>query len=311
MDNEYNDETIRISPPIIPERHTIEIRPGMPRTGEPPRIDGPSRPLDPNAPLSEIDDLDELIDYHLDFMSGGSGAGGAGRGRIGSSAAFPFRRGFPSVDEISTYVTFRGHAPWGIGISKNGLALYSAYLISKNAKLGRDECKASAHQFLVLHQFHHFLVDRAVSTLEGVLLLAGEPKNLWEPFHHKHRIDALEESAACAYAVRCCTHKSAHKTKATTNLVLQLIAAQPTAYRHVTKAGEIQSATGPISHQKAISELLSSYLKSASPHRGAANERQPGLHALMQYRDDLAGVDGDPFMNTPSSRHTTVGVTIA
>ena len=51
---------------------------------------------------------------------------------------------------------------------------------------------------------------------------------------------------------------------------------------------EIKTSAGPVSHQQAVSELLSEYIRDR-------NGRALGLHGLMLYKNHLKGTNGDHY----------------
>ena len=52
----------------------------------------------------------------------------------------------------------------------------------------------------------------------------------------------------------------------------------------------IKTSAGPVSHQQAVSELLSEYIRDR-------HGRALGLHGLMLYKNHLKGTDGDHYFS--------------
>lgn len=200
--------------------------------------------------------------------------------------------GFPAVDEISQYATFRNAVPrqgkspgfWGIIVSEEGWRLYTAVLNSLYPNSTFDECSIAAWRFIVTHQTHHFLVDRSVAAIESVFELVGFKYNrrLWENFHSRftpHGFSALEESSCCAYSLR--------QSGAQRKYFWALTCAQPTGYRNVTRDGKKLIAGPPdLSHQQAVDQLLAEYF---SPTPGA---RLTNVHGLVLYSDSDSETKG-------------------
>lgn len=195
----------------------------------------------------------------------------------------------PSVDEISTYWSFRNSGNWGIAVSKNGLYQYAYCIQDNDLSLTHTQVVSVARTFIVEHQVHHFLIDRAVCTLEAVLGISGGTNrgfSHWEKFQSKLRgsrvsYSPLEESLSCAYARR-----QLKKGESTSGFAT-LLGHQPPGYHIMSDDGsKIETTPGPVSHQQAVSELLSEYIR-------ARNGRGLGLHGLMLYKNHLNGTDGD------------------
>jgi hypothetical protein len=94
---------------------------------------------------------------------------------------------------------------------------------------------------------------------------------------------SLEESASCAYSLRHVSDADAAWT---------LTSLQPVGYAETEKSGsKILLTSAALSHQKAVTRLLSMYLDSAT------YLRQPGLHNLMQYENNKKGLRGDLYFN--------------
>jgi hypothetical protein len=169
-----------------------------------------------------------------------------------------------------------------------------AYLIQENdLSLSLIQALRVARTFIVEHQVHHFLIDRAVCTLEAALSISGDINrgfSHWEKFHNKLRrsgepYSSLEESLSCAYARRQLKKNESAKDFAT------LLRYQPQGYQLMNDDGsKIVTSAGLISHQQAVSELLSEYIRDRYG-------RALGLHGLMLYENHLKGTDGDHFFS--------------
>lgn len=299
-------EIPEIQKPEAPERHRIEIWPGKPPENLPIPLKG--RPY-------QVEDLPEELSQELKLNPGGARGGNpnnpnppSGTGIHGGNPNNPIppsgtsTRGdgsksdknpivLPSVDEISTYWSFRNSDNWGIAVSKNGLYQY-AYCIQENdLSLTLTQAVNVARTFIVEHQVHHFLIDRAVCTLEAVLGISGGTNrgySYWEKFHSKLRgshvpYSPLEESLSCAYARR-----QLKKDESATGFAT-LLGHQPPGYQQMSDDGsKIKTSAGLVSHQQAVSELLSEYIRNR-------NVRALGLHGLMLYKNHLKGTDGDHY----------------
>ncbi len=301
-----------ISPgePIVPERREIYFTPGRPRE-EPPIELNPNPPQEVPEPAPEIPEPPKEL---LENIRGGRNGKPPKRpttfrdffgGSVPPSyqQAFGGNDAFPSVDQVSQYHSFRnGLKPhqkdraFGISVRTSGYQLYAIAVKAHHSDTPWQQCCDAAWRFIVSHQVHHFLVDRAVSTLEGALMIAGSGhRHLWECFHRDERpFSALEESACCAYSLRHAPKKSLAST---------LVHLQPADYDPMSSDGRsIGSAPNDLSHQKAISRLLSQYLEPTTPYR------QSGLHGLMQYEDHKKGTKGDLYFRFPDGGFDTIKV---
>ncbi len=289
MSNEF-PEIPEIQKPESPERHPIEIWPGKPPKSSPIPLEGRPHRVDEFP-----EELSREPEPSTERVRGGnpnnpnppSGTGTRGDG--GKSDGNPIR--LPSVDVISTYWSFRNSDKWGIAVSKNGLYQYAFCIQENDLSLNLKQAVSVAQTFIVEHQFHHFLIDRAVCTLEAVLSISGGTNygySHWEKFHSKLRgshmpYSSLEESLSCAYARRQLKKGESAKGFET------LLGHQPQGYQLMNGDGsKIVTSGGLVSHQQAVSELLSEYIRDR-------NGRALGLHGLMLYKNHLKGTDGDPF----------------
>ena len=292
MNSEYgnNPEIPEIPNPIKPERSPIEIWPGRPRESTPVPLEGPG------IPVREADA--ESTHPTPQTQSGGSGRGGRGSKQppmASDPSKFPFGQfgpteptepTIPSVDEISLYWSFRNNSDFGIAVSKTGLNQYAIEISRKHSSISYDQALEIADHFAVQHQVHHFLIDRAVASMEA---LTGN--SLWLQFQEissntKHGYSPLEESLSCAYARRQTSNTDFIKGFDV------LLALQPSGYQLCNAEGtKIKTQGGLVTHAQALSTLLSSYAQRTEKPR----ERIIGLHGLMLYKNHIIGTNGDLF----------------
>jgi hypothetical protein len=283
--------------PIVSKPTEIEITPGRP-PGERPLEIEPRRVWRVTDPAPALPEPERQL--------GDSGRGNRKPPRAPTSVEdafggnFPPSHGyligvygrFPSVDEVARYYSFRSgsnprnkHRAFGITVRESGYLLYASLVRHYHPRLSWPRCCEAAWRFIVTHHVHHFLVDRAVLTMEGVLRIAGcYSHDLWQAFHFQMQpFSSLEESASCAYSLR---HVSDSEPAWT------LTTLQPAGYAETDKTGtKIESTLGKLSHQKAVSRLLSLYVDTTT------SLRQTGLHNLMQYENNRRGLRGDLFFN--------------
>ena len=283
--NEENPVSPEIPQPIFPEPRWIEIWPGVPTEKKPVPLEGPGHGV------REVNDPQPS--HTPQPQTGGSGKGGRGSNLPPAPSYAPknddddaFGAKFPSVDEVSNYWSFRDHKKFGIAVSKKGLDLYAAEVVRKNPTISAVDARLIAEDFIVQHQFHHFLVDRAVATLESIL-----GRERWLPMQHnfsrsRSGFSALEESLSCAYARRQIKSEISKKGFKT------LLELQPKGYQLCTEDGvKIKTTGGAVTHKQALSTLLSGYAQQTeTPHA-----RSLGLDGLMLYKSHLNGTGGDPY----------------
>ena len=283
--NEENPVIPEIPQPIFPEPRWIEIWPGVPTEKKPVPLEGPGHGV------REVNDPQPS--HTPQPQTGGSGKGGRGSNLPPAPSYAPknddddaFGAKFPSVDEVSNYWSFRDHKKFGIAVSKKGLDLYAAEVVRKNPTISAVDARLIAEDFIVQHQFHHFLVDRAVATLESVL-----ERERWLPMQQdfsrsRSGFSALEESLSCAYARRQIKSEISKKGFKT------LLELQPKGYQLCTEDGvKIKTTGGAVTHKQALSTLLSGYAQQTeTPHA-----RSLGLDGLMLYKSHLNGTGGDPY----------------
>ena len=283
--DEENPVIPKIPPPIFPEPRRIEIWPGVPTEKKPVPLEGPGHGV------REVNDPQPSLAPQP--QTGGSGKGGRGSNLPPAPSYAPknddddaFGAKFPSVDEVSNYWSFRDHKKFGIAVSKKGLDLYAAEVVRKNPTISAVDARLIAEDFIVQHQFHHFLVDRAVATLESIL-----GRERWLPMQQnfsrsRSGFSALEESLSCAYARRQIKSEISKKGFKT------LLELQPKGYQLCTEDGvKIKTTGGAVTHKQALSTLLSGYAQQTeTPHA-----RSLGLDGLMLYKSHLNGTGGDPY----------------
>lgn len=301
-----------ISPgePIVPERREIDFTPGRPREESPIKLN-PNPPQEVPEPAPEISEPQkELLENNRGGRNGKPPKRPTSlRDFFGGYVPPPYEQAFgadnafPSVDQVSQYHSFRnGLKPhqkdraFGISVRTVGYELYAMAVQAHHSGTSWQQCCDAAWSFMVSHQVHHFLVDRAVSTLEGALMIAGSGhRDLWECFHRDERpFSALEESACCAYSLRHASKKSLAST---------LVHVQPAGYDILSSDGDrIGPAPSVMTHRQAISRLLSQYLKPTTPYI------QTGLHNLMQYEDEKRGMKGDLIFLFPDGQREKLKV---
>ena len=174
---------------------------------------------------------------------------------------------------------------WGIWISLKGYEIYAQVLKSHNKDWVWRECCEAAWEFIKTHQSNHFLVDRAVATLEvAIEVNTRSSQYLWNNFRklNQRSYFALEESVACAYSIRNAKRSHAKHYKV-------LLDHQPDGYKICSPDGKKIKSDPELSHQQAVSRLLSLFLDPKTRYRAL------GLHGLMLYKDHLKGTGGDIF----------------
>ena len=166
--------------------------------------------------------------------------------------------------------------------------LYAAEVVRKNPTISAVDARLIAEDFIVQHQFHHFLVDRAVATLEAVL-----NEELWLPMQNVFSkntwgFSPLEESMSCAYALR------QSKNPKVTNGFKTLLSVQPKGYQLCSGDGtKIKTIGGDATHKQALSTLFSGYVQRTE----TPQKRVLGLDGLMLYESHLDGIGGDPYFS--------------
>ena len=287
-----SDEFEPIDPgePLVPKYEPIKITPGRPPDSKP-------LELEPNKPSRKFEgDAPEIKEPELMFEGGGANKPPTVRTLNGTWPDWQKRDGkwtFPlqSVDEVSCYESFRNQnfntsddANWGIWISLEGYKKYALALKVYNKDWAWRECCEAAWEFIKTHQANHFLVDRAVATLEAVVEVNGRSSQyLWAKFRklHQYSYSALEESSACAYSLR--NARASHSKH-----FQVLLGFQPLGYKYCSRDGS-EISKPKLKHAQAVSRLLSMFLNPQTHHRAL------GLHGLMLYTDHIKGTGGDRY----------------
>ena len=254
--------------PYVPIPPGREVFPG--------REGNVERELERAVPFPDSPDQDIL--ERLRAEAGGGGRSGSG-GRTGT---FDVPPGEPT-DTLAFYRSFRYDGKWGVFILKSGLSTVAGSFLRMGATAG--VAHDAARYFLQNHETAHFLVDRAVLTLESVMALAtGKQPGLWVDYNRRHASSLLEEAVANAYA-----HRMARP--GARNLVGPYIKSLPAGYRDVDFDRRHAGTTWG-SFQQSDSQLLSDYLVSKYDE---GERRAVGLHTLMAYNDLRSGTNGDLF----------------
>ncbi len=221
---------------------------------------------------------------------GGGRGGGGGRRSTGFSEPFDAdddRQSREPIDALAWYLTFRvkgDQFKWGVYITTRGLIFVGSFMVRRGAspELAYD----IARYMLQNHETCHFLVDRAVLTLETnrALTSPGQPPNFWLSYSHRHHpYSDLEEAICNAYAYRMADTASKRYVEA-------YILRQPHGYCDVDFSRR-NAGTAWGSFQQSESQLLSDYQVSVLPHEGQA--RVIGLNSLMNYTELKSGSKGD------------------
>lgn len=196
----------------------------------------------------------------------------------------------PSSDHLAWYVTFRCIGDWGVYISRRGRAELARFLVRRGARA--QQAHDASWYLLRNHETAHFLVDRAVHTLEAVLRAeSGRPADLWLHRARSIRNDELEEAVCNAYAYRMAANHPGSPLRA----MREFISRQPRGYRDIdfdtARKGRGASPTGMTRFQ-AESQLLTCYLTRTA----TTTQRVVGLDSLMGYRNREAGTNGDDIL---------------
>jgi hypothetical protein len=148
-----------------------------------------------------------------------------------------------------------------------------------------------AHYMLQNHETAHFLIDRAVLTLElnAALVSGGRPPKYWIDYHRRHRpYSDLEEAICNAYAYRMADKTAQRYLK-------HFMERQPHGYSDFAM-GMTDAGHNTPSFQQAESQLLSDY---QVEKQSEGKNRVIGLHSLMQYTDPRKGLKGDLYFSRP------------
>lgn len=234
----------------------------------------------PSEPDPEI--LEEL--EKIAESTSGPGGSGSGNRPPGGNAGFP-----EPTDALAWYGTFRSSGKWGVFITRRGLLSVAVFMVHRGAQPRR--AYEYAHYMLQNHETAHFLIDRAVLTLElnAALLSGGRQPKYWIDYHRCHRpYSDLEEAICNAYAYRM-ADKTAKE-------YLQLFMdRQPHGYSDFFLGMTVAGPNSP-SFQQSESQLFSDYQVEKQIE---GKQRVIGLHSLMQYTDPRKGLKGDLYFSRP------------
>ena len=189
-----------------------------------------------------------------------------------------------SSDHWAWYVSFRSADRWGVFISLEGLQEAALFM----GHCGADPLMAfeSARYMLQNHETAHFLIDRAVLTLEmnAALLSGGQPPQYWINYHFQHLpYSDIEEALCNAYAYRMADARAKKFLK-------RCMECQPHGYSDFNLGMPLGS---PRSFIQCESQLLSDYQMGRHLQ---GKRRVIGLHSLMQYTKPLLGEKGDLYI---------------
>ena len=255
----------------------------------PGREDVPRRDIERAVPFPDDPDPETIAV----LQSGGAGRnyGGQGRGNTPPDDDEPNK--FGGTERYAFYRTFRcNDEKWGVFIYKASLAEITRRFSGWGAK--PTEAQVAARYMLQNHETAHFLVDRAVLTLETTHALANACPlpDFWVRYRYSHpHYSHLEEAVCNAYAYRMARDNAKRHVKS-------FMESQPQGYCDVDFGARRNLGTSAGSFQQSESQLLSDYQVDRS-REGIS--RVLGLNNLMQYNDPIRGVNGDLFMTTPRS----------
>ncbi len=254
----------------------------------PGREDVPRRDIERAVPFPDNPDPEVV----RELESSGAGNGG-GRRRGGGTPNDDEPNEFGGTERFAFYKTFRcDDAKWGVFIYREGLAEITRRFCSWGAR-PRD-AQTHARYMLQNHETAHFLVDRAVLTLETTFALANNTSlpDFWVRYGRDHwPYSHLEEAVCNAYAYRMARDDAKPYLK-------RFMSSQLPGYRNVDFGARRDLGTTAGSFQKSESQLLSDY----QVNRGREGlQRVLGVNNLMQYKNSISGVNGDLFMTTPGS----------
>ena len=256
------------------------IPPGqLPIPGREERADRLHRTLENDQDYYEErrkDILKQLEEIANGLARGGNSGGGNKRPPTGGTLG-------PS-DHWAWYVSFRSAHRWGVFISLEGLQKVAEFMVH----CGADPHMAfeSARYMLQNHETAHFLIDRAVLTLEmnAALLSGGQPPQYWINYHFQHLpYSDIEEALCNAYAYRMADARAKE-------FLQSCMECQPHGYSDFNLGMPLGS---PGSFFQCESQLLSDYQMGRHLQ---GKRRVIGLHSLMQYTEPLLGKKGDLYI---------------
>ena len=242
----------------------------------------PSEP-DPEI-LEELEKIAESI----------SGRGGSGGGKRPPTSPSSSDAGPPDppepTDALAWYLSFRAEGKWGVFITRRGLLHVASFLV--HCGVPPRKAYEYARYMMQNHETAHFLIDRAVLTLElnAALVSGGRPPKYWMNYQYRHRpYSDLEEAICNAYAYRMATDDTAKK------FLKPFMDRQPHGYSDFF-LGMTVPGHNPPSFQQAESQLLSDY---QVDKQREGKDRVIGLHSLMQHTDLSKGLKGDLYFSRP------------
>ena len=279
--------------PDSPIGDPVPFNPVPPRRDVfPGREGGVETEIERAVPFPVTPDPDILERLQAETASAG-GRGGAGRGVRTDFADLP--NGEPT-EALAFYRSFRFDGKWGVFILKTGLESVARSMCMMGAR--PLDAFTTARFFLQNHETAHFLVDRAVLTLESTLQLAtGTSHHLWIDYNQSRLSSDLEEAIANAYA-----HRMARGTAR--DLVATFAKTQPAGYRDIDTSRPNTGTTWG-TFQQSESQLLSDYLVQK---RDEGVQRAVGLHTLMSYNDLRHGTNGDQYFKHQNGKLETIPI---
>jgi hypothetical protein len=228
----------------------------------------------------------EILEELEKIAEGISGRGGSGGGNRPPTSPSSFDPG-PSepTDALAWYMTFRSSGKWGVFITRRGLLRVATFMV--HCGVQPRKAYEYAHYMLQNHETAHFLIDRAVLTLEqnAALVSGGRRPTYWIDYHRSHRpYSDLEEAICNAYAYRMADSTAKRFLK-------RFMVRQPHGYSDFALGMTVAGLNSP-SFQQAESQLLSDY---QVEKQSEGKKRIIGLHSLLQYTDPRKGLKGDLY----------------
>jgi hypothetical protein len=234
-------------------------------------------------PLQPDPEILEELEKIAEETSGRGGSGGGNRPPKSPSSADPG----PSepTDALAWYLSFRAEGKWGVFITRRGLLRVATFMVHRGVQ--PRKAYEYAHYMLQNHETAHFLIDRAVLSLElnEALVSGGRPPKYWMNYHRRHRpYSDLEEAICNAYAYRMADSTAKRFLK-------RFMERQPHGYSDFALGMTVAGHNSP-SFQQAESQLLSDY---QVEKQSEGKKRIIGLHSLLQYTDPRKGLKGDLY----------------
>ena len=236
-----------------------------------------------------VDRDDDLLNELTRIQRELGASGGNGRNGRPPTAPYPDEP-MPPADILAWYVTFRSLDRWGVYISRQGRRTVAHALLRTGAN--PQAAHDTSWYLLRNHETAHFLVDRAVLTLESSLLAAtGRRPTLWLDRKNVLRPDDLEEAVCNAYAYRMA---AAHRSPLLKQ-IKHFMRNQPAGYRDLdfdTRGRGRNASPDGLTRYQAESQLLTNYLAGST----GSVPRVVGLDSLMGYKHPETGTDGDMLL---------------